>query len=186
MPQPVIIPLCRHIKTDGLRCQSPALAGQSLCFFHARLHRDHRPALTAQKIVNSWQEGIADAMIGCGDDPMQIARAYPKQNEFNFPPLEDAHSIQYAASMLFHAIAQGHLHLARARILLTVLRIANSSHRRVAESPHDLAQSVRDVDCTPDGIPLVPLEPANSGSDSVNGLSSSPGVNTVELPLQFQ
>ena len=27
-------PLCRHIKSDGLICRSPALRGKAMCFFH--------------------------------------------------------------------------------------------------------------------------------------------------------
>jgi len=30
--------LCRHIKTNGQRCQSPALRGSAYCYFHARTH----------------------------------------------------------------------------------------------------------------------------------------------------
>lgn len=30
---------CRHIKTNGLKCKSPALRGMPYCYFHARLHR---------------------------------------------------------------------------------------------------------------------------------------------------
>jgi hypothetical protein len=30
--------LCRHIKTNGKRCQSPALLGLAYCYFHARTH----------------------------------------------------------------------------------------------------------------------------------------------------
>jgi len=30
--------LCRHIKTNGLRCQSPALHGTDYCYFHTRVH----------------------------------------------------------------------------------------------------------------------------------------------------
>lgn len=158
--QPCAFPLCRHIKTDGIRCQSPALAGETFCYYHARLHRDHPAPLTAQKIVDSWNEGMAEAIIGGGEDPMQIARAYPRQNEFNFPPLEDAESIQFAASMLFHTIAQGHVHLSRARLLLNILRIANSSYRRAAEAPRKDAEMVRSIDRAPDGVPLAPEVPA--------------------------
>ena len=32
-------PLCRHIRTNGRRCQSPSLTGNIWCFFHQRLHR---------------------------------------------------------------------------------------------------------------------------------------------------
>jgi hypothetical protein len=30
--------LCRHIKTNGQRCQSPALLGSAYCYFHSRVH----------------------------------------------------------------------------------------------------------------------------------------------------
>jgi hypothetical protein len=30
--------LCRHIKTNGKRCQSPALSGSAFCYFHSRVH----------------------------------------------------------------------------------------------------------------------------------------------------
>ena len=30
--------LCRHIKTNGKRCQSPALLGSAYCYYHARTH----------------------------------------------------------------------------------------------------------------------------------------------------
>jgi len=29
---------CRHIKPNGLRCQSPAMRSHSFCYFHAKLH----------------------------------------------------------------------------------------------------------------------------------------------------
>jgi hypothetical protein len=32
----VVIPLCNHIKPDGIRCGSPALRGQRRCYFHNR------------------------------------------------------------------------------------------------------------------------------------------------------
>ena len=30
-------PRCIHTKSDGHRCQSPALKGKSLCYFHSRI-----------------------------------------------------------------------------------------------------------------------------------------------------
>ena len=30
--------LCRHIKTNGHRCQSAALSGSAYCYFHSRVH----------------------------------------------------------------------------------------------------------------------------------------------------
>ena len=32
------VPTCCHRKADGVRCGSPALRGQKLCYFHQRDH----------------------------------------------------------------------------------------------------------------------------------------------------
>ncbi len=29
---------CRHIKTNGLRCESPALKGRPFCYYHSKVH----------------------------------------------------------------------------------------------------------------------------------------------------
>jgi hypothetical protein len=31
-----MIPECRHIKTNGLKCHSPAMRGSAFCYFHGR------------------------------------------------------------------------------------------------------------------------------------------------------
>lgn len=52
--QPIIrshAPLCHHIKDDGVRCGSPALAGKQLCYFHDRQRKTfphRRPYRSAQ------------------------------------------------------------------------------------------------------------------------------------------
>lgn len=159
VPQQVIIPLCRHVRTTGVRCRSAAVSGQSFCYFHVRLHQDHPAPLKAQQIVNSWKEEHLEAWRRVDQDPMTIARAYPRQNEFNFPALEDAESVQLAGSMLFHAIAQGQIHPIRARILIDALRIVNSSMgRRPAPAPPastEPAQLVRNIELSSTGIPLA-------------------------------
>jgi hypothetical protein len=124
--------VCRHVKTNGRRCQSPALTGGALCYFHRNLHRAHRRPLTAEKLVSTWQEETLQAFRGGGEDPLAIARAYPQQNDINFPPLEDAVSVQLATSMLFQAIATGSIHFKRARMLLYTLKIACINQRALS------------------------------------------------------
>ena len=50
-------PRCSHIKFDGRRCQSPALKGKRLCYFHGRLHypRPSRTLLPLLEDANSVQ-----------------------------------------------------------------------------------------------------------------------------------
>jgi len=141
--------VCRHLKTNGRRCQSPSLNGGALCFFHRNLHRTHRRPPTAERLLSTWQEATLEGFRLGGEDPLQIARAYPKQNEFHFPPLEDAESVQLASSMLFHAIATGGVHFARARILLAVLKIASINLRALAAAAREAAQSGTDSSTIP-------------------------------------
>jgi hypothetical protein len=42
-----IIPICTHIKDDGVRCGSPALRGRALCYHHDLVYRGHRIARNA-------------------------------------------------------------------------------------------------------------------------------------------
>ena len=30
--------LCRHVKANGIRCQSPALTGAHFCYYHSKVH----------------------------------------------------------------------------------------------------------------------------------------------------
>jgi hypothetical protein len=126
--------VCRHLKTNGRRCQSPALTGGALCFFHRNLHQTHRRPPTAEKLMSTWQEETLQSFRDGGEDPLAIARAYPKQNEIEFPALEDAESVQLATSMLFQAIATGQIHFKRARLLLYTLKIAAINQRALARS----------------------------------------------------
>jgi hypothetical protein len=44
VPGGAMIPICRHIKTSGERCKSPAMRDHSFCYFHARVHSRTRSA----------------------------------------------------------------------------------------------------------------------------------------------
>ena len=177
------IRICRHIKTNGLRCQSPALTSDPFCYFHARLHKDHPAPLTARQIAHLIYDDEAQLTIrNCGEDPMQIARAYPRQNEFNFPALEDADSIQLAASMLFHAVAQGQVHLRRARLLRDLLRVANTSIiRATPATQHDAHNTpVREYERTAEGVAIA----AGPISHSPEAPATTPASASPEAPQE--
>jgi hypothetical protein len=44
--------LCRHIKTNGKRCQSPALSGSAFCYFHSRVHTIAKTKSTISDNIN--------------------------------------------------------------------------------------------------------------------------------------
>jgi hypothetical protein len=190
----IAFPICRHLKTNGVRCKSPALNGEPFCYFHLRLHKEHHRPLTAREIVDSRNlqyDGYEEAVIGGGEDPMLIARAYPNQNELNFPPLEDAESLQLAASMLFRAIAQGQIHLRRARLLRDVLRVAAASCR-LTIAPDTTQAIVREIAHTPEGTAIAgpdqdrPSTPTQSDdSDKSSAEQEKPHISRQVPPDQY-
>jgi hypothetical protein len=135
MEAEAIVPLCTHIKTNGSPCQSPALRGEPLCFFHNRLQVTHQRPQDARPLTSYSQEyAILSEGGRSEDDPDAVARAYPHQNQIEFPPLEDAEAVQLATSMLFQAIATGQIHFKRARLLIYTLKVAIINHRALFQS----------------------------------------------------
>jgi hypothetical protein len=118
--------LCRHIRTGGIRCQSPAIKGGLWCFFHARFHACHR----------------------------NIRPEKPKRDAITLPPLEDSDAIQTALSLVVAAIASGRLDEKRARAILQAITLAsrNIKVQRLVPSPEDAVQSFMP---TLDGLPLA-------------------------------
>jgi hypothetical protein len=125
---------CRHVKTNGRVCQSPALTGGALCYFHRNLHHTHRRPADAEPLISDWQEDEIQREDPTGEDLLTLRNVYPHQDEIRFPPLEDAESVQLATSMLFQAIATGQISFKRARLLLYTLKVACINQRALATS----------------------------------------------------
>jgi len=121
--------LCRHIKTNGHRCQAFAIGASAFCFFHRTLHSGHRvasqyrtPPLRPETVQYLLQHG------------QPVPTSDPRQT-LHFPPLEDADAVQLAISLLFASIAAGHIELRRANTLLYTLQIASFNVRSVTINP---------------------------------------------------
>jgi hypothetical protein len=54
---------CTHVKADGLRCGSPALRGESFCYFHHH-SADHRPRTQARVVQIPFPENAAAIQVG--------------------------------------------------------------------------------------------------------------------------
>ncbi len=50
---------CRHIKSNGCKCQAVALRGMPYCYFHARLHRALRNHIAESASVPAAVPGVA-------------------------------------------------------------------------------------------------------------------------------
>jgi hypothetical protein len=123
--------LCRHVKSNGRRCESPALREKSWCFYHERLHSRHR--------------SIREAKATLSETPLRI------------PSLEDPESIQIGLSLVVEALATGRLDDKRASVLVRALQAAARNVAHVRNSPYYKAV-VREFTPTLDGLALAPAQ----------------------------
>lgn len=124
--------LCRHVKANGRRCQSPTLTDSFWCYFHARLHSRHRD--------------LRSAKPSCTPTALTI------------PPIEDRESIQVALSLVIGAIASGHIDEKRAATILRGLQIAcrNLGGDGYLMTEPYASSIVRSFQPTADGLNLAP------------------------------
>ncbi len=115
---------CRHIRTTGRRCNSPALRDKAFCFYHDRSRMRHRsPAPKAPGAGLILHPMRAEALGQ--HDPMEVApQSQPLTLEF--PILEDRESIQVAASMIVTALGRNQLDGKRAATMLYGLQVASA------------------------------------------------------------
>ncbi len=127
--------LCRHIRTNGRRCQSPSLLTKPWCFFHEHLHRRHHAFR-----------------------PTEATRGYliPGQH-IELTALEDRESVQVALSVVINALATGNLDTRRATAILYGLQLASNNAATIQTQPIASAV-VRTTETDPDGLALAEPE----------------------------
>ena len=89
-------PLCRHTKTNGRRCQSPALTTSAFCHHHQKARRTRM------------------STVGVG----------PGLSTNVLHPLRNAHSIQQAIAMVISGLATGQIHTKQGGQMLYALQTA--------------------------------------------------------------
>ena len=126
--------VCRHIRTNGERCGSPALNSEVFCYYHVQSGKRHRSlhARSGNPRSGSIETIIHPMTLQDGTQREPLTAEYlslqsPAPLQLDFPPLEDRHSIQLALSMLITALAQDRLDSRRAAILLYGLQIASAN-----------------------------------------------------------
>ena len=103
-------PQCAHLRTNGLRCGSPALRNRRFCYFH---HRQH--------------------------DVRALRRRQPSFR-FELPLLEDAESIQMSIQDVLAAVHEDRIDVRRAGLLLYGLNTASSNLKRLNCEPRELRE----------------------------------------------
>jgi hypothetical protein len=97
----ISIPLCRHIKTNGLNCRAAALTDSAFCRHHQKLHR------TRRKTISSGP-GLSTNVLH---------------------PLRNAGSIQDAISMVYSGLFTGQIPTKKAGQMLHALQMLISSRK---------------------------------------------------------
>lgn len=141
--------ICRHIRSNGDRCQSPRLLKADFCYFHNRLHQQHRSAIAPQR--------SSEVMLPVLDKSGTLVgmEAAPSQT-LDLGPLEDRTSVQMAISTVLNALAAGRLEQSRATALLYGLQLASTNcvSRRFDHSY--AVEPVSEVEVTPEGNMIAP------------------------------
>ncbi len=126
---------CRHIRTDGHRCGSPALRSADFCFYH---HNCRKPVPKAEA-----QERQAERN---------------RRAAFILPNPEDRSAIQEAIGTVLLRLAANELDPKRAGLLLYGLQIASCNLPRQKEQP-DPATTVEEVEEHPEqGLIAIPQD----------------------------
>ena len=125
-------PICRHIKTNGRRCQSPAVHRGTYCHFHRTLHDAHTKGFPPPNALGFMPTEHIEKMLSYGEPLAELAKAFPSPSRMTLPPLEDAESVQVAISLIFSDMASGRVEHTRARSLLYALQLASYNFRTLA------------------------------------------------------
>ncbi|MBB5055578.1 hypothetical protein HDF16_000247 [Granulicella aggregans] len=103
--------LCTQIKSsDGKVCQSPALRGTDLCYFHYR-----------------WRKQKPSAVRAVPPNRKTVSPKKDRALPFVFDDLDTPESIQTALSLVATAIAQDKLDHNRASAILYAIQMANAN-----------------------------------------------------------
>lgn len=144
--------LCRHIKANGDRCQSPSLLTSHFCHFHHRLHQQHRLAVSGSR--------SSEVMLPVLDKSGTLVGMEPAPSQtLDLGPLEDRTSVQMAISTVLNALAAGRLDQSRATALLYGLQLASTNCVRLRFDHASVTYPVTDVEITPEGNALAAAQP---------------------------
>ncbi len=145
---------CRHIRTTGRRCNSPALRGQVYCYYHARSRTRHtlREAPQPELILHPLRpHSLGQAALGQPDPTLAVPQ--PQPITLDFPQLEDRESIQVAASMIVAALGRNQLDSKRAATMLYGLQVASAVTRFDVHPENEYIVQIDTVN-TPEGEDL--------------------------------
>ena len=151
--------ICRHIRTNGGRCGSPALRGRAFCYFHINLTQRHTGVASgsAADAIPTVLHPLNPAADNSQREP-HLAASLPRGPlALDLPPLEDRESIQLALSLLLAAMAQNRIDPKRAGTMLYALQVASANARGLTTEP-SRSSIVRETVLDDSGVAIAPDE----------------------------
>lgn len=142
----IMYPECRHVKSDGCKCGSPAVDRSHWCYYHTTLHKRRLKSIQRRPLRAEDHATLDYGAIPATD---------PKTDAIpglRLPDLEDAGAIQFALTDVLQALALGTLDPRRAGLLLYGLQVAAGISKQVSANAH----SVRAITYAEDGSALGP------------------------------
>ena len=115
-------PTCKHIKTDGQQCGSPALSGRNFCYYHTLYRQRNKPNKKTPRTLHA-------PMVDAEDHWHNIEVMDPFGKRYTLGPLEDGPSLQVAISTVVNALADNRIDITRASTLLYGLQLASNNLR---------------------------------------------------------
>ena len=97
---------CRHIKSNGSKCHSPAMKDKPYCYYHLRAHR----ILHKASAISRYEH-----------------------KDLQIPFLEDRGAVQIALSEVVSALATNHIDFKRAALMIYALQVASSNAKIPAD-----------------------------------------------------
>ncbi|MFB3812954.1 MAG: hypothetical protein ACE14L_02495 [Terriglobales bacterium] len=135
------IPLCQHIKVNGVQCGSPAIHRRHFCHFHAAMRDQARRRRKATKHASA------------------------------FPVLEDANAIQCAIMQTIDDLLNDRIDYKRASLVLYALQTATLNLRRTSFEPSELWDEYYEDDKPANAPSKADKEELRRAVQSVFGLS---------------
>ena len=135
------VPICRHIKSNGLQCRGAALSESVFCYFHRKLNEGH-------SLYRSTLVGRRDLLN--------------RGHIIALPAMEDRVAVQLAISEVVNALACNFIDTKRAYALLFGLQLASSNAKGLDIGSHN-REVVRECSPAPDILDSVSVDIAPPG-----------------------
>ncbi len=141
---PLDIRRCRHIKTNGTQCGSPALKDKELCFYHDQNRPRAADIYLDGELYSDWSVVI--------------------------PVLEDAHSIQTVIQQVVQMMLARRIDRKDAGLLLYALQIASGNLKTMqAEKPSPTQMVVEPEKAGETPLGMTPWSASGKGHDPEDG-----------------